>query len=127
MPVTPSAIDETIKPKGFTDANTSAFAIIGALKSAAETALIFKSFFIFLFPYLLVIILKGKKTTPFYINCNDFIENLRGKFFIFKVNRFHSIKKCTLMVNVHFQEEIKIFSLVIYLLHEKQQKNQRLP
>ena len=26
VPVTPSAIDETIKPKGFTDANTSAFA-----------------------------------------------------------------------------------------------------
>lgn len=44
VPVTPSAIDETIKPKGFTDANTSAFAIIGALKSAAEMALIFKSF-----------------------------------------------------------------------------------
>ena len=80
MPVTPSAIDETIKPKGFTDANISAFAIIGALKSAAETALIFKSFFIFLFPYLLVIILKGKKSTLFYINCNDFIENARENF-----------------------------------------------
>ena len=31
------------------------------------------------------------------------------------------------MVNVHFQEVIKIFSLVIYLLHETPQKNQMLP
>ena len=30
------------------------------------------------------------------------------------------------MVNVHFQEEIKIFSLVIYLLHEKTAKKPKV-
>ena len=109
MPVTPSAIDETIKPKGFTDANTSAFAIIGALKSAAEMALIFKSFFIFLFPYLLVIILKGEKDYAFLYKLQRFYRELEGKFFIFKVNRFHSIKNAHLWAMCIFKRILRFF------------------